>query len=157
MKILVMGLPGSGKSSIARELSVAFECAQFNADDVRKAANDWDFTLDGRLRQARRMANLADFEKGNGRTVICDFVCPTDLTRYIFDADYTIWMDTISSSRYEDTDKIFEEPEWYDVRIDKWIDLNQLYSYSVGGSRGTEVTPNFLNELFEKLDKQLSR
>ena len=157
MKILVMGLPGSGKSSIARELSVAFECAQFNADDVRKAANDWDFTLDGRLRQARRMANLADFEKGNGRTVICDFVCPTDLTRYIFDADYTIWMDTISSSRYEDTDKIFEEPEWYDVRIDKWIDLNQLYSYSVGSSRGTEVTPNFLNELFKKLDKQLSR
>ena len=99
------------------------------------------------------MANLANYEKGCGRIVICDFVCPTDLTRYIFDADFTIWMDTIKKSKYDDTNKIFEEPEFYDVRIDKWIDLNQLYSYSVAGSRGIEVTQNFLKELFEKLVK----
>lgn len=153
MKILIMGLPGSGKSKIARELSLGFDCAWYNADAIRKMANDWDFTMDGRLRQARRMANFADFEKGNGRTVICDFVCPTDLTRYIFDADYTIWMDTIENSRYLDTDLMFTEPEFYDVRITKWIDLNRLYSYLGGGNLGTEATPNFLNELFKKLDK----
>lgn len=148
-----MGLPGSGKSKISRELSVGLNCARFDADDIRKTTQDWDFSEEGRIRQARRMANLANYEKGCGRIVICDFVCPTDLTRYIFDADFTIWMDTIKKSKYDDTNKIFEEPEFYDVRIDKWIDLNQLYSYSVAGSRGIEVTQNFLKELFEKLVK----
>jgi adenylylsulfate kinase len=110
MKILIMGLPGSGKTWLAERLQKRLECAWFNADEVRRMASDWEFGDDARLRQARRMRDLANFEKGKGRIVICDFVCPTDLTRHIFEADYTVWMDTITKGRFEDTNKMFERP-----------------------------------------------
>ena len=153
MKILIMGLPGSGKTWFAKRLQRHLNCAWFNADDVRRMSNDWEFDEEARIRQSRRMANLADFEKGCGRPVICEFVCPTDLTRYIFDADFTIWMDTIEESKYEDTNKIFEEPKWYDVRFTKWIDQNQLSNYLEDGNHGIEVTQNYLRELMKKLIK----
>jgi adenylylsulfate kinase len=83
-------------------------------------ANDWEFGSNARLLQARRMRNLANFEKGEGRIVICDFVCPTDLTRHIFEADYTVWMDTIAEGRFEDTNKMFEKPEGVDYHVTQW-------------------------------------
>jgi len=110
MKILVMGLPGAGKTWLSERMQKHLECAWYNADAVRKMANDWDFTPEGRLRQANRMKNIADYEKSHGRTVICDFVCPTRQTRADFDADITIWVDTIEEGRFEDTNKMFEEP-----------------------------------------------
>lgn len=116
-----MGLPGSGKTWLAERLQKHLDCAWFNADKVREQANDWDFDKEARIRQARRMRNLANFEKGEGRTVICDFVCPTDLTRYIFEADSTIWMDTIEEGRFKDTNKMFERPQKVDLHIDKFI------------------------------------
>jgi adenylylsulfate kinase len=110
MKILVMGLPGAGKTWLSERLQKHFECAWYNADAVRKMANDWDFSPEGRVRQANRMRNIADYEKSHGRTVICDFVCPTQQTRKDFEADITIWVDTIESGRFEDTNKMFEAP-----------------------------------------------
>jgi adenylylsulfate kinase len=68
------------------------------------------------------MRNLADFEKGCGRTVICDFVCPTKLTRYIFEADYVVWLDTIDNSHFEDTNRIFEKPQRVDYHVSEWFD-----------------------------------
>ena len=109
MKILIMGLPGSGKTWLAERLQKHLNCAWFNADAVRQMANDWEFGDEARIRQARRMRNLADYEKGCGRIVICDFVCPTELTRHIFEADLTIWMDTIEQGRFEDTNKMFDD------------------------------------------------
>jgi adenylylsulfate kinase len=116
-----MGLPGSGKTWLAERLQKYLDCAWFNADEVRRMANDWEFGDDARIRQARRMRNLANFEKGNGRTVICDFVCPTELTRHIFEADITIWMDTIPEGRFEDTNVMFERPKEVDLHIDRFI------------------------------------
>ena len=87
-------------------------------------ANDWDFSDEGRRRQSLRMKALADFEKENGRTVICDFICPTREAREIFNADYCIWMDTIKESNYKDTDKIFEEPDSVNLKISKWNEYN---------------------------------
>jgi adenylylsulfate kinase len=110
MKILVMGLPGAGKTWLSERLQKHLECAWYNADAVRKMANDWDFSPEGRVRQANRMRNIADYEKSHGRTVICDFVCPTQQTRTDFEADITIWVDTIESGRFEDTNKMFEAP-----------------------------------------------
>jgi len=111
MKILIFGLPGAGKTWLAERLQKHLECAWFNADEVRKMANDWEFGDEARIRQARRMRNIADYEKGCGRHVICDFVCPTEHTRYIFESDCTIWVDTIEEGRFEDTNKMFEKPK----------------------------------------------
>ena len=86
------------------------KAAWYNADIVREMANDWDFSPEGRIRQSLRMKNLADFEKNQGRIVICDFVCPTRETKKNFNPDITIWMNTIKSGRYEDTNKMFEIP-----------------------------------------------
>ncbi len=117
MKILIMGLPGSGKTHLAKRLHVHLNCAWYNADKVREMANDWDFTPSGRRRQSERMNTIATFEATRARTVICDFVCPTGETRKQFNADITIWMDTIEAGRYDDTNKIFESPEDVDFRI----------------------------------------
>jgi adenylylsulfate kinase len=128
MKILIMGLPGSGKTHLAERLQQHLECAWFNADEVRRMANDWQFSEAARIRQARRMRNLADFEKGEGKAVICDFVCPTQLTRHIFDADFTIWMNTITSGRFEDTNAMFEIPGYADIVIEKFLTDKEIAS-----------------------------
>ena len=96
MKILIMGLPGSGKTTLAKALYKKLDCVWFNADEVRKQFNDWDFSDEGRLRQAYRMRDLADEEIKKGNTVICDFVAPTHQIREIFNADLIIWVDTRS-------------------------------------------------------------
>ena len=94
MKILIMGLPGSGKTYLAARLQPLLKAAWYNADNVREMANDWDFSPKGRVRQSLRMRNLADFEKKHNRTVLCDFVCPTKETQNIFHPDIIIWMNT---------------------------------------------------------------
>lgn len=119
MKILVMGLPGAGKTWLSERLQQHLECAWYNADKVREMSNDWDFSPEGRNRQSNRMRTIADYEKSQGRTVICDFVCPTKQTRADFDADITIWMDTIEEGRFEDTNKMFEAPKNITFRVDK--------------------------------------
>ena len=121
-----MGLPGSGKTHLAKRLHVHLNCAWYNADKVREMANDWDFSDAGRRRQSERMNTIATFEAVRGRTVICDFVCPTGETRKEFNADITIWMNTIEAGRFDDTNKIFEEPTNFDYIIesfqsDEWI------------------------------------
>ena len=124
MKILIMGLPGSGKTYLAERLQPLINAAWYNADKVREMANDWDFSPDGRIRQSKRMKNLADFEKENNRIVICDFVCPTKETRDNFDPDVVVWMDTIKEGRYEDTNKMFEEPDNVNFHITEMNDEN---------------------------------
>jgi len=126
MKILVMGLPGSGKTYLTERLVPLLKAAWYNADKLREMANDWDFSEEGRLRQSKRMRAFADFEKNNGRLVVCDFVCPTKKTRLNFDADIVIWMDTIKEGRFEDTNKLFEDPVNVDFHILEWNDNNHI-------------------------------
>jgi len=135
-RILIMGLPGSGKTYMATALKKYIEensdffnvqaeslygsrasVEWFNADDVRKKFNDWDFSQEGRIRQSHRMRELAD--KSTADFVIVDFIAPLPEMRYNFKADWTIWMDTIDSGRYEDTNRMFTPPDVYDFRINE--------------------------------------
>ena len=122
MKILIFGLPGSGKTTLAKPFADLIGGVHLNADTVRKEYNDWDFTPEGRNRQASRMKYLADGVVKAGKIAVADFVCPTPLTRLEFDPDYTVWMDTISRGRYEDTNDIFEPPEEVDYRVEAWFE-----------------------------------
>lgn len=151
-KILIMGLPGSGKTFLATALkkyleensntltmplermlhlelppiSYTSKVDWFNADEIRKRFNDWDFSKEGRIRQSLRMAEFA--LKSTGDFVICDFVAPLVEMRNNFKADWTIWMDTIDAGRFDDTNKAFVPPEVYDFRVteqdaDKWAEF----------------------------------
>ena len=115
-----MGLPGAGKTTFTKQLVAAcsFHIDAYNGDTLREYYDDWNFSEEGRLRQARRMRLMADLciEKLDYHCV-CDFVCPTQTLRDLFDADIVIWMDTIKESEFEDTNALFEPPVKYDYRI----------------------------------------
>ena len=115
--ILVMGLPGAGKTTLANELAPKLNAKRLNADEVRKAANDWDFSEEGRTRQAKRMSDAALKLKSEGNNVIADFICPTPEARSLFPADFIIWVDTIKEGRFDDTNKMFIKPEKYDFHV----------------------------------------
>ena len=112
-----MGLPGAGKTTLANELAKLIECKRLNADEIRKAANDWDFSEEGRKRQAKRMSNEALKIKKEGNNVIADFICPTPEARELFPADYIIWVDTIKEGRFEDTNQMFVKPEKFNFHV----------------------------------------
>ena len=115
--ILVMGLPGAGKTTLADELAPRLNAKRLNADEVRKAANDWDFSEEGRIRQAKRMAESALKLKAEGNYVIADFIAPTPAARSLFPSDYVIWVDTIKEGRFEDTNQMFIKPEKYNFHV----------------------------------------
>ena len=112
-----MGLPGAGKTTLADELAPKLNAKRLNADEVRKAANDWDFSEEGRKRQAKRMADFALELKNQGNYVVADFICPTPEARNLFPADFVIWVDTIKEGRFDDTNKMFVKPDKYNFHV----------------------------------------
>ena len=112
-----MGLPGAGKTTLANELAPLLKAKRVNADEIRRAANDWDFSEEGRIRQSRRMAENAIKLKNEGNYVIADFICPTPEARNLFPADIIIWVDTIKEGRFDDTNQMFVKPEKYDFHV----------------------------------------
>jgi nucleoside-triphosphatase THEP1 len=146
MKILIMGLPGSGKTTLAEKIihglkESGMQVNWHNADSIRQKWKDWDFTMSGRLRQAERMAMTCDEDERSGFHSVCDFVCPTVETRKVFNndrrADLIIWMDTIEAGRFDDTNKLFEIPseKEYDVRVrtfnddSHWMILDMILNH----------------------------
>ncbi len=112
-----MGLPGSGKTTLASKLVPLIKAKWLNADEVRKKANDWDFSEEGRKRQAKRMADFAEKYKKEGHHVVADFICPTPEARKLFNPDYIVWVNTINKGKYEDTNKMFVKPKKFDFQV----------------------------------------
>ena len=145
LKVLIMGLPGSGKTTLAADLqyllTTLYKSHWLNADKVREQFKDWDFSESGRDRQAKRMKNLAELHGQYNDVIICDFVCPFEKTRNEFDADYVVFMNTITESRYEDTNKVFEPPKKFDIEAQS--KNSKYYSKMI------------YNELVHKLNKKV--
>ena len=121
MKILICGLPGSGKSTLAKPFADLIGAVHINADTVRTKYNDWDFTPEGRMRQAQRMRHLSDGVVMAGKIAVADFVCPTEAARNAFDPNFTVWMDTIKEGRFEDTNAVFEKPKHCNYHVAEWF------------------------------------
>lgn len=117
-KILIMGLPGAGKTTLATTLAPLLNAVVFNADAVRaNLSRDLGFSLEDRVEQARRMGWMCDRVVEAGGTVIADFICPTPETRAAFGDAFTIWVDRIGVGRFEDTNRMFIAPERFDLRV----------------------------------------
>lgn len=116
-----MGLPGAGKTTLSLELAKALNAVHFNADEVRKKiSKDLGFSIEDRVEHAKRMGVLCDIVVRSGNYAIADFVCPTRDTRLAFGADaFIIWVNRIETSRYEDTNNLFEAPDIYHIEVTK--------------------------------------
>jgi tRNA uridine 5-carbamoylmethylation protein Kti12 len=119
-KLLVFGLSGSGKTTFAKKLVKQLENSidHYEADKVREAFNDWDFSKLGRERQNMRMLYLSNLSQLNNKSSICDYINPYEKNRN--DYDIKIFMNTVNSSNYDDTDKIFEIPKKVDYEINSF-------------------------------------
>jgi adenylylsulfate kinase-like enzyme len=126
MKILIMGLPGAGKTTLAKELIKEINAIHLNADEMRNQVwTDLTFKYTDRIIMAQRMGALSDVLVNQGHNVIADFVCPTEKTRQAFGNAFVIWVNRIETSRFDDTNDLFEKPSYFDICINNQLTLEQ--------------------------------
>ena len=133
MIILIIGLPGAGKTALATQLAAKTNSIHLNADAIRAdLSSDLSFSIEDRIEQARRVGAIARLLSDQDRDVVVDFICPTKATRESFGrADKIIWVDRINKSQYEDTNAIWEDPLEYDLRIKPHLTLDQEVDFVI--------------------------
>lgn len=153
-KILVCGLPGSGKTTLAERLVPRLNAVWFNADAIRQEIHkDLGFKEEDRLEHARRLGKLSDWASMGGNYVVADFCCPTEEARKLFNPDYIVWVNRIEEGRYADTNKMFQNPDqdarWDDNDIvlnegtpDEWCDT--VVNHINGFERWNNQSPTAL-------------
>mgnify|MGYP000887189438 CR=1 FL=1 len=123
--ILIMGLPGSGKTTLAKHVAKEFNADWLNADKIRRKFDNWDFSKKGIIKQVKRMRDLA--EKSNNKYVVADFICPLPEQIKIFRPNYIFWMDTIKRGRFQNMNKLFQKPKKFDLRFtEKKLQINLM-------------------------------
>ena len=141
-KILIMGLPGAGKTYLAKEIYKHLNAIRINGDEVRKKFKDWDFTKEGRIRQAKRLNKISNYHIKKGKNVVVDFICPNKDSFKYFKADFIIWMDTIKKGRFSTFDKKFQKPKKFDLKIKrKNLKLNTKKVVNYEGSHLLLIVP----------------
>ncbi len=121
-KILIMGLPGAGKTYLAKEIYRELNAVWINGDSIRKKYKDWDFTKTGRIRQAKRLNKISNEYIQKRKNVVVDFICPNKDSFKNFKADFIVWVDTIKKGRHirkhlDDINPIFKKPEKFNLRV----------------------------------------
>ncbi len=139
MRVLIFGLSGSGKTTLSKELAYHFLIPHYNADTIRELCNDWDFSEPARYRSAHRMSK---FEFG-----ILDFICPLEELRELINPTFSIWMDTIDKCEYDDTNKMFEKPNNFNIRIKNWEEVNNIIIRMKDFSPGIKGIKSFLLDI----------
>jgi predicted kinase len=116
--ILIQGLPGSGKTTLARKLKERLNAVHINADWARETiTKHLGFSHEDRVKQAHALGQVARLMQDNGQWAIVDFVCPVPATRAAFlyhfkkrSDVFSVWMNTIQEGRFEDTNKLYKAP-----------------------------------------------
>jgi len=139
MRVLIFGLSGSGKTTLSKELAYHFLIPHYNADTIRELCNDWDVSEPARYRSAHRMSK---FEFG-----ILDFICPLEELRELINPTFSIWMDTIDKCEYDDTNKMFEKPNNFNIRIKNWEEVNNIIIRMKDFSPGIKGIKSFLLDI----------
>jgi len=120
MIIQVIGLPGSGKTTYAKELADRINAIHLNADEVRAELNkDLGFAPEDRVEQARRMGALSRLLAKQGYNIVVDFINPTKETREAFGTpDKIVWMNRQPVRDFSDTTAMWQNPEKVDLMFD---------------------------------------
>lgn len=128
MRILICGLPGHGKSTLAANLSRRLHIPFYDGEAIRRSLGlGWPGDSAERVQQAHRMRALTTPILAAGGHVICSFVCPTVAARREFCADYIICVNRPDAPpmSYTDTNAIWWPPLNADLMLqagdaDEW-------------------------------------
>lgn len=136
-----MGLPGTGKTTLAAALADKLKAVWFNADVIRQHINkDLGFSNEDRIEQAKRMGILCDIVNNAGHIAIADFVCPTNETRKAFGKAFVIYISRTPVRNFTDTTNIFEPPLLPDVIVPDGLTVDEEVSLIEGIVNGLERT-----------------
>jgi hypothetical protein len=114
-RILVMGLPGSSRSSIVHKLAnvIAEEASILDSYGLRQQFKDIDFTEDGQMRHCYRILDLA--RAATTPVTVINMTCPLPKMREILNPDIIVWASDGNECPYSELNEMFVPPMKHDI------------------------------------------